>query len=997
MNDRCGPTHLEDSDEYSTRQNIERDWTSAPLNEMRQRWAGIPFWQRRLSVGSFLVFDAFLGMSYGAGVIAWSGLITGELRWLTLALEMMAGGLVLIHAFINAVSRRWRTAALISTPVIVALSTLVVLEFVLSGLGRSATMNINVASIGLSGLYWSAVYLSIAAGLTLTYKVQRFANFAQAEMMLVGAYVALTLMWADRFFPISDAPPDGILNWELLIWAGIFAFVVTGLVGLFVDRLVYKRLRTRLASPQVMMITSLGIAMVIRALLFMRFSAGTHRFVPDRDWKLATSRFEIPTERLQLNLGDRINAPLMELAENVSAYNFAYTKVALIVGVFGSVAILLFVLHRTRLGRQMRAVADNPDLAASSGIHVERVHGTSAFLSAGLAGLGGALLAAILPINPELGLSLLLPAFAVVVLGTIGSVPGVIVGALIVGLLRAASEPVLIGAGNALDRPSAAGFAEVMPFIFLVGLLLLAPRGIGDAMQNWNIERIRKRRLAKEGGDRSPARDFSSPGSAPAQHQPALMERITEQKDRVFESLGTAFSTAWEAPSDYLGRLSAPVKSLRTASSDFISGWRFQPGKWIPINRETERGSWIAFAIFFLILVGIVWFLPSVSNLTKTLQVARIITLVGIFGLMSFSLNLHTGLTGMTNFGVIFFVGIGAVTVGLLAAPVETNGYGWSPLEATVVAVLLSAAAGWLLAYPTARLRMDYFAIVTVSLGEMLRISLQAEPLLRAGTVTSAIGISQYARPFENWWESGPAGTAGRMLGLDGAAPYVVLLAALTLIAVLAVWFLLNTLLASPWGRILRSIREDEQVSQHHGHNILTHKAASLAVGAGVAALAGALWAWLNTSIFPDFMNPVRSTFLVWAAFIVGGRGNNRGMIIGAFLIVIVEFVFNVMIVARGDPDLAFHSVTSYMDSVFSWLVVDLGGLIWSARSISEAFPKESVTLALSHMKLALIGVVIVGALLLSPKGLLPEVPSRPNRPAAPPADMDEKETAESR
>ena len=61
----------------------------------------------------------------------------------------------------------------------------------------------------------------------------------------------------------------------------------------------------------------------------------------------------------------------------------------------------------------------------------------------------------------------------------------------------------------------------------------------------------------------------------------------------------------------------------------------------------------------------------------------------------------------MTNFGVIFFVGIGAVTVGLLSAPVATNGYGWPPWMATIVADLITAAAGWLLAYPTARLRKD--------------------------------------------------------------------------------------------------------------------------------------------------------------------------------------------------------------------------------------------------------------------------------------------------
>jgi ABC-type branched-subunit amino acid transport system permease subunit len=273
---------------------------------------------------------------------------------------------------------------------------------------------------------------------------------------------------------------------------------------------------------------------------------------------------------------------------------------------------------------------------------------------------------------------------------------------------------------------------------------------------------------------------------------------------------------------------------------------------------------------------------------------------------------------------------------------------------------------------------MDYFAIVTISLGEILRITLQSEPLLRAGTVTSAIGISQYVRPLEGWWDSGVSETVGGWFGLSGVAPYVLLLAVISLVVVLAVWWLLGTVIASPWGRILRSIREDEEVSQHHGHNILTHKAMSLALGAAIAGLAGALWAWLNTGIFPEFMNPVRSTFLVWAAFIVGGRGNNRGMVIGAFLIVIVEFFFNVMVVARGSASLPFHGFVSLMDNVFEWFVVDLGGYFWSNLSITEVFSKGDVIVNLAYLKLALIGVVIVVALQVASKGLLPEIPSRP-------------------
>ena len=222
----------------------------------------------------------------------------------------------------------------------------------------------------------------------------------------------------------------------------------------------------------------------------------------------------------------------------------------------------------------------------------------------------------------------------------------------------------------------------------------------------------------------------------------------------------------------------------------------------------------------------------------------------------------------------------------------------------------------------------------------------------------------------------------------------MVLLAILATVSLLGVWFLLNTLLASPWGRILRSIREDETVSQHHGHNILTHKAASLALGAAIAALAGALWASLNANVWPEFMNPVRTTFLIWAAFIVGGRGNNRGMVIGAFLIVLIEFVFNVMVVSRGSASLPLHSLTSYMDTIFSWLVVNVGGIFWSDRSITEIFPRGDVLMSLPHLKLALIGIVIVGALLMSSKGLLPEVPSRPKRPVGLSMNLDEEKSA---
>lgn len=942
-------------------------------------------------IAGLLMVDAYLGLTHHSGSIALSRMFVGDLVWILQSMEMTVGGLLVIHTMFNETSGRWRVASLTSSPLLLMAIILVVLELLLSGLGFSATLNFNLSSVGLSGLYWAAAYLCVAVGLTLTYKVQRYGNFAQGEMMLVGSYVALTMMWSESFFNLSDGPKDDILEWDLLVWAVLAAFIVTGIIGVLIDRLVYRRFRAKNASPQVMMIASLGVAMVLRSLLYLRYSARTFRFVPDRDWKLSTSRFEIPTERLQVHLGIRGDSPWYEFAEGVADYGFAYTKAALIAGVFASVLLLLLLLHRTRLGRQMRAVADNPDLAASSGIHVERIHTTSAFLSAGLSGLGGALLAAVLPINPELGLSLLLPAFAVIVLGTIGSVPGAFVGSIIVGLVRSLSEPILIGAGNPLNRPTATGFAEVMPFIFLIGVLLLMPQGIGEATQKWNVERLRKRQGAKRlgAGFRQRLLDIEavSVAGATLAHGIGGVRKVGDSLHRAKHTVSQVFKDASSRIVAATGGLRrwyhTPINRLRRIVRQKTGHLRERADALVPYGRESHRGSWVAFSILFALMVWVAWMLPSVSNLTKTMQIARLVALIGIFALMSFSLNLHTGVTGMTNFGVIFFVGIGAITVGLLSAPVETNGYGWQPWKATVLGVVLAALAGWLLAYPTARLRMDYFAIVTISLGEILRISLQAEPLLRAGTVTSAIGISQYALPLEGWWDAGASTVVGGWLGLDDAAPYVVLLAALTLAATVLVWWLLDTLLASPWGRILRSIREDEEVSAHHGHNILTHKAASLAVGGAVAGLAGGLWAWLNTGIFPDFLNPVRSTFLVWAAFIVGGRGNNRGMVIGAFIIVITEFLFNVMVVARGDSDLAFHDFVTTIDDVFVWLLVDVGGNFWSDLSITEAFPTGNIIAELSYVKLGLVGLVIVVALQIAEKGLIPEIPSRPSRPAS--------------
>lgn len=463
-------------------------------------------------------------------------------------------------------------------------------------------------------------------------------------------------------------------------------------------------------------------------------------------------------------------------------------------------------------------------------------------------------------------------------------------------------------------------------------------------------------------------------------------------------------------------------------------------------GRESPMGSWIFFSILLTILLLFLLWLPIAESddfrWKKTLQVSNVLVSLAIFILMAFSLNLHTGYTGMVNFGVIFFVGIGTITVGILTAPEELHGYGWGILPATMMGVALAAFLGWALAYPTARLRTDYFAIVTISLGEIVRVLLAGEPLLRVGAVGSAIGISAYPLPLENWWfcgseESGPdtqwvspdacrddislidtpANQVAELLNLGEPAPYLFILMVISLIAVVIVWKLLSNLLSSPWGRVLKAIREDEEVAQHHGHDILTHKAASLALGAAIAALAGAIWAWKLTGFEPTFMSPARSTFLVWAAFIIGGTSNNRGMVVGAFIIVLMEFVFNVLVAGQGSPDLPLHTTASRIDSLFEWLftnqweaaktfaivmavgfvvrserlldigasgaaIFSFGAIALGERSIEESFFSGVVSADMLYVKLLLIGCLMLFSLKFNSKGLLPEVPVRPERPS---------------
>ena len=1238
------------------------------LHEAREKFSNLPRGTRRVLIALFLFIDAnLLGTSNGWGLLNLLDLIVGDglpndLVWLMQVIESITAGFILIKVLFDDIpSSNLRTACLILSPIFMVLVTFVTLDILLRGLDTGASFTLDLVSIITGTLTWSSTYLAIAIGLTLTYKVQRYGNFAQSELFMIGMYLSMIMIWTDYFFPLSSlsTTKDGVLTWSVLLFTLFAAFVLTGMAGVIIDRLVYRGFRKSKATPQVMMIASLGVALILRALTYLRFGSSRNMFEPEGDWRMPSLRWEIPTTKLRLNLGDRTledgrtytqwtceetgvdesgepilsrivneaSKPAYELYDTTAdcvtqaTTNYAYYKGAVPFVIFSSVILLMLLLNKTRLGRRMRAVADNPELAASSGINVERVHLSSAFLSAGISGMGGAIFAMTLRFSPETAFTLLLPSFAIIVLGTIGSIPGAIVGSIIVGFVRALSSPVLIGVGLPLGRSNYSALDGVMPYIFLVAILMIMPEGIGDAYEKWKIDRLRKRKEASEKDDKIAAglailptgifglhhwwrgsthktqtfsavavasyvyyrfskfvgRNSFADGSCADSCQsnefaesnlflitgrndgeillsdsPLTEEHLLEQTNppsdlTPFEAEQWIPGAVADMQQSWLNqmRLEVDIVNFIVDTGDLIwplaviclwaysiyEGIKIISGnenqftqstpiitfkktvqaiydpfesirrKWsildrnheamvrnqknkvqeiiakvtknlefsnrisryldsfmdmlkIPKNskkelqmygRQSLLGSSLLFYALLLALVLFLVWLPIAESDTfafkKTLQVSNVLLTLSIFILMAFSLNLHTGYTGMVNFGIIFFVSIGAITVSILSAPERVHGYDWGILEATIVGMLLAALIGWLLAYPTARLRTDYFAIVTISLGEIVRVLLAGEPLLRAGPVASAIGISGYPLPLEDWWfcgsessgpdtqwaspdacrddvllDSTPAYHIGELLNLGEPAPYMLMLMLISVFSVVVVWLILSRLLSSPWGRILKAIREDEEVAQHHGHDILTHKAASLALGAAIAALAGALWAWKLTGFDASFMSPARSTFLVWAAFIIGGTSNNRGMVIGAFIIVLMEFVFNVLVAAQGSSDLPLHSTAGRIDSLFEWILtnqwdvfsifltitvigiatrssklLDLGasgasifflaGILLDQRSIDESFFGGVISADMVYIKLLLIGCLMLFSLKFNSKGLLPEVPSRPSRP----------------
>ncbi len=249
---------------------------------------------------------------------------------------------------------------------------------------------------------------------------------------------------------------------------------------------------------------------------------------------------------------------------------------------------------------------------------------------------------------------------------------------------------------------------------------------------------------------------------------------------------------------------------------------------------------------------------------------------VGIFGIVALSLNLEFGFAGLANFGKVAFFLVGAYTYALLSQ------IGVPFYLCLIAGALTSALFGLLISLPALRLRTDYLAIAILAFGEILRLIVQAEHWIAGGVW--GINVS-------------PA------ISLAGASFEVDALVNIGLVYFcLLICFLVAQLLAnSPYGRVMRAIREDEVAAEALGKDRAKYKAQVLMIGSAMAGVAGGLYAQYLQFIDPYMFMPM-ITFTVWMMVILGGPANNWGALLGAGLVEL--FAKGANIIATKYPNL---------------------------------------------------------------------------------------------
>ena len=308
--------------------------------------------------------------------------------------------------------------------------------------------------------------------------------------------------------------------------------------------------------------------------------------------------------------------------------------------------------------------------------------------------------------------------------------------------------------------------------------------------------------------------------------------------------------------------------------------------------------------------------------------------MAGIYSIFSLGLNVHWGYTGLFNIGIAGFFAVGAYTSALMTTPppeaslVEDFVFGgnWAGLAFLDLGIdlwfilgLAAAAAACgaialIIGYVTLRLRDDYLAIATLGIAETVRLFFLNE----------------------KWAANGSKGLyrIPEFLG-DWVSPqhydYLYLVVVLVVLGIL--FLAVERVVHSPWGRVLRAVREDEVAAEASGKDVSRFKLQAFILGAVIMGIGGALYAHHIRFIAPVTFDPLLATFVIWAMLMVGGSGNNRGAILGAFVVWGIWSGTQFLPGVFSDPNLRLFMIGALIVAV---ILLRPGGLLGEERRMAR-------------------------------------------------------------
>jgi branched-chain amino acid transport system permease protein len=322
------------------------------------------------------------------------------------------------------------------------------------------------------GLAQGSIYALIALGYTLVYGVLRMINFAHSEVFMSGAYIGFFAINAFNQ-PGADGAPSFLAQNTVmaLLLTLIVGMTASSVIAILLERIAYRPLRK--APRLVSLITAIGVSITLQQ-LFLRLFGGDTRSYPVVS--LCMEAFQVPDQPdrvcgTALNLlQGRYSLPVGASAITVRPLYFIIFFIALFL-----MTTMWFIVQRTKIGKAMRAVAEDKSTASLMGINVDRIIVITFLLGATLAGAAAVLFAVYNPqVTPFMGFSPGVKAFTAAVLGGIGNIPGAMAGGVLLGIIESAA-PKMLGIPSQLE--------DVVAFSVLVLILIFRPTGIfGEAL-----------------------------------------------------------------------------------------------------------------------------------------------------------------------------------------------------------------------------------------------------------------------------------------------------------------------------------------------------------------------------------------------------------------------------------------------------------------------------------------------------------------------------------